>query len=84
MAQRKAEIASRLHIRRGLSEGEAALYIGVGATKFAQLVAERRMPRARLIDGRRVWDVDDLDAAFKALPFDGDTLDQSGANPWHD
>ncbi|MGQ4273445.1 hypothetical protein [Terrihabitans sp. B22-R8] len=30
------------------------------------------MPRPRLLNGRRVWDVDDLDAAFKALPIEGE------------
>ena len=26
------------------------------------------MPRPRLIGGRRIWDVEELDLAFKALP----------------
>lgn len=71
MTATKTSVASRLVIRRGLSEPEAALYIGLGASKFRQLVAAGRMPRPRVIDGRRVWDVDDLDAAFKSLPLEG-------------
>jgi excisionase family DNA binding protein len=43
--------------RRGLSREEAAMYVGVSAAKFDQLVADGRMPAARLIDGRKVWDV---------------------------
>ena len=33
--------------------------------------AEGRMPRPRLADGRRIWDVEELDLAFKALPREG-------------
>ena len=31
------------------------------------------MPRPRRIDGRAVWDVDELRAAFKALPHEGES-----------
>jgi hypothetical protein len=82
MSSSKTAVASRLHIRRGLGEAEAALYIGLGVTKFSALVKERRMPAPRVLDGRRIWDVDDLDAAFKALPVEGET--QQDGNPWHD
>lgn len=79
----KLEIASRLPIRRGLSASEAALYVGLGATKFRELVVEGRMPKPRLIDGRRVWDIDDLDAAFKSLPTEeGDGAEKP--NTWSD
>lgn len=64
----KRDAAARLPFRRGLSEPEAALYVGIGATKFRSLVTDGRMPKPRVIDGRRVWDIDDLDVAFKALP----------------
>ncbi len=43
--------------RRALRRLEAAEYIGVGATKFDQLVADGRMPNAVKIDGQPVWDV---------------------------
>ena len=79
----KTTIASRLPIRRGLSGSEAALYVGLGATKFRELVAEGRMPKPRMIDGRRIWDVDDLDAAFKSLPTEeGDG--SASPNTWSD
>jgi len=29
------------------------------------------MPRPRIAGGRRIWDVDELDLAFKALPREG-------------
>ncbi|MBN9035502.1 MAG: hypothetical protein J0H53_05490 [Rhizobiales bacterium] len=53
---------------RGMSREEAARYIGVGTTKFDQLVADRRMPRPKQIDGRVVWDRVALDACFAELP----------------
>lgn len=56
---------------RGLSREEAAAYIGIGATKFDEMVADGRMPPAKRIDGRRVWDRYRVDSAFAALPNEG-------------
>lgn len=56
---------------RGLSREEAARYVGVGMTKFDELVASRRMPKPKRIDGRTVWDRVALDACFSDLPDDG-------------
>lgn len=56
---------------RGLCREEAARYIGVGTTKFDELVAGRRMPKPKRIDGRTVWDRVALDAAFTDLPEEG-------------
>lgn len=53
---------------RGLCREEAARYIGVGLTKFDEMVKDRRMPKARKIDGRSVWDRIELDMAFSDLP----------------
>ena len=41
-------------VRRGLSRVEAAIYIGVGVTKFDALVTSGAMPKPKRIDGRRV------------------------------
>jgi hypothetical protein len=87
MSRAKAEIASRLPIRRGLGQSEAALYIGIGPTLFSELVRDGLMPRPRLIGARRVWDVDELDAFFRALPVEGgggNIAAAGGSNPWHD
>ena len=35
------------------------------------MVGDGRMPTPRLIDKRRTWDVDELDAAYKSLPYGG-------------
>jgi hypothetical protein len=67
----KALIASRLPLRRGLDENEAAIYLSFSPSFFRRLVVEKKMPRPRLAAGRRVWDVEELDLAFKALPREG-------------
>ena len=67
-----------LPTRRGLSRSEAAAYIGVGVSKFDVMVSDGRMPKAKRIDGRRVWDVRSLDRAFDALPGS----DATDCNPW--
>lgn len=62
-------------LKRGLSRVEAAVYIGVGTTKFDELVDSGRMPRPKRIDGRIVWDRVALDIAFDGLPEDQVTED---------
>jgi predicted DNA-binding transcriptional regulator AlpA len=54
--------------RRGLSRDEAAMYIGISAGKFDELVADGRMPGPIKIDSRKIWDIRSLDLAFEALP----------------
>lgn len=56
---------------RGLGRVEAARYVGVGTTKFDEMVADRRMPKPCQIDGRTVWDRVELDIAFSELPHQG-------------
>jgi len=58
--------------RRGLSRDEAAMYIGISASKFDELVRDGRMPGPKRIDGRKLWDVHALDLAFDSLPDDND------------
>jgi hypothetical protein len=54
--------------RRGLARAEAAIYLGISPSKFDELVKDGRMPRPRIIDCRKVWDVYELDMAFDELP----------------
>jgi len=63
---------------RGLSREQAAAWINVGVTKFDELVKDGRMPRARRIDGRVIWDLRELEAKFDQLPHDGEDI----RNPW--
>ncbi len=51
---------------RGYKRKFAALYVGVGPTKFDEMVE----------DGRKIWDRFGLDAAFDELPSEDE------ANPW--
>ena len=67
----KAIIAARLPVRRGLDENEAAVYLSLSPSFFRKLVADGLMPRPRVIGGRRIWDIEELDLAFKALPREG-------------
>jgi predicted DNA-binding transcriptional regulator AlpA len=64
--------------RRGLSRDEAAMYIGISAAKFDELVTDGRMPAPVRIDARKVWDIRYLDLAFDALPREDPT-----PNSWH-
>jgi predicted DNA-binding transcriptional regulator AlpA len=69
-------------VPRGLNREQSASYVGVGTTKFDEMVADGRMPKPKMIDARRVWDRDKLDVYFdnladlgkecaEANPFDG-------------
>ena len=65
--------------RRGLSRDEAAMYIGVSAGKFDELVANGRMPQPLRIGARKVWDLRALDLCFDAL-----SRDDRVENSWGD
>jgi hypothetical protein len=56
------------------------MYIGISAGKFDDMLNDGRMPAPRRIDGRKVWDVHELDLAFDALPRD----DVPVGNSWED
>ena len=64
----------------GLGPIEAAAAIGVSATTFDGLVEEGHMPKPRCLGARKIWDVDELRAAFKSLPRDG----EARGNTWAD
>ena len=53
---------------RGLNREQAATYVGIGTTLFDAMVVDGRMPAARIINARKVWDRWQLDAAFDNLP----------------
>ena len=55
---------------RGLSRVESAHYFGISPSKFDELRKDGRVGPARLIDGRKVWDVRELDLAFEAFPLE--------------
>lgn len=73
--QRAAEVLPPSLPPRGLSRAQAAAYIGVSASLFDQMVRDGRMPAAKRINGRVVWDRRRVDEMF-------DALDDCGENPW--
>ena len=54
--------------RRGLSRIEGAAYLGISPSKFDEMRKDGRIGPAKLIDGRKVFDIQMLDEAFDALP----------------
>lgn len=68
--------------RRGLSRTEAAIYLGISPSKFDELVKDNRMPRPRVIDSRKVWDIYELDMAFDELPRENGP--PAAGNSWDD
>jgi excisionase family DNA binding protein len=79
-------LAARRHSQplcaRGLSRDQAAVYVGVSATKFDELVADGRMPAPRTIDARKVWCLFEIDEAFEVLPRA--VREASAGDPWAD
>ena len=80
----KSTIAGRLTVRRGLDESEAAVYLSLSPSMFRQLVAQDIMPRPRLAGRRRIWDIEELDRAFVALPREGGGDGDSRVSSWDD
>jgi len=63
---------------RGLSVEEAARYVGLGQTKFGELVTKGLMPKPKRVDGRVIYDRYALDVAFSELPEDrGNAIDDA-------
>jgi predicted DNA-binding transcriptional regulator AlpA len=61
----------------------AAAYVCVSPNMFDAMVSDGRMPRPRLLGGRRkAWDIRALDAAVDHLPVDGD--DGRSDETWED
>lgn len=83
----KKTVSASLPLRRGFSETEAAIYLSLSPTHFRRLVDQGIMPRPSVIGRRRVWDIEELDAAFKALPREGgddQVFGTEGTNSWTD
>lgn len=55
---------------RGLRADRAAAYLGMGKTKFLELVEGGSLPKPVNLAGMKVWDRLDLDAAFDAAKED--------------
>jgi len=60
--------SSRPILRRGLSRVEAAMYLGISPSKFDEMRKDGRIGPAKVIDGRKIFDIRTLDENFDALP----------------
>ena len=64
------------------------MYLSLSASFFRHLVEQGIMPRPRIAGRRRIWDVDELDLAFRALPREGengsDGMTSETSNSWSD
>jgi excisionase family DNA binding protein len=57
---------------RLISREAAAAYVSVSPTTFDEMIRDGRMPRPKILGGRRrAWDVRALDLAVDKLPTDG-------------
>jgi predicted DNA-binding transcriptional regulator AlpA len=73
-------LAPRLVSREG-----AAAYACISPNKFDEMVRDGRMPKARRIDARKVWDIRELDAAIDGLPVDGSAAQNAPSlSGWED
>jgi hypothetical protein len=61
--------------RRGLSREEAAMYLGISASTFDELRSTGKVEPPRLIKGRKLWDIRELDMAFDALPRENQDIE---------
>ncbi|RAN30666.1 helix-turn-helix transcriptional regulator [Hyphomonas pacifica] len=59
---------------RLLKAPDAAGYLGMGETKFQELVRDGRIQGPREVDGLVLWDVRDLDDFVDSLPRRGEPL----------
>jgi predicted DNA-binding transcriptional regulator AlpA len=53
--------------RRGLDHDEAAIFVGVTARAFDQMVTDGRLPPPVELEGEFVWDLVQLDRAMDRL-----------------
>lgn len=64
---------------RGMDRIAAARYVGVGVTKFDEMVEAREMPKPKLVGRRRIWDRIELDMCFTDLPSGGERVNEIDA-----
>jgi hypothetical protein len=83
-SRRRRDAAASLPIVFGLPELEAAAAVGLSQTKFREMVATGDMPEPRIVGGKLVYDVDELRAAFKALPHRGQDPEDAEGDTWAD
>jgi hypothetical protein len=63
---------------RGLRAEQAAIYLGMGRSKFLELVEARKLPQPKIVDGMKIWDRHALDSAFDDFPERGESDNVTG------
>src|SRR5262249_61014902 len=54
------------YVPRAMRAERAAAYLDISKSMFLQWVAEGKMPKGTRIGGLRIWDREDIDAAYEA------------------
>ena len=62
-----------------VSREAAAALIGISASKFDMLVSDGRMPAPREVDGRVLWDVEEVRVAWRSFPRRGEVAQDAGS-----
>jgi predicted DNA-binding transcriptional regulator AlpA len=74
---------STIPFRFGCSAVQAAEAVGVSVNTYIGMVEDGRMPQPKRIGSRKVWDVEEVYAAFKALPHEKQ-IDEGEPDTWSD
>jgi len=88
-SRRRAEVLPLSLPPFGVNREQAAALLGISTTLFDWAAANGKMPRARVLKGRKIWDVDEIREFFKRLPHVGGEDDLTNEedpnyNPWDD
>lgn len=62
-----------------VSREAAAALVGISPSKFDMLVSDGRMPQPRALDGRVLWDVEEVRAAWRSVPRRGEAVQDAGS-----
>jgi hypothetical protein len=81
MSRALSKIRAAVLPRRGLSREEAAIYLGISGSTFDELRSLGRIEPPRMIKGRKLWDIRELDVAFDELPRESQ---ESKSSSWFD
>ena len=75
--KKTGNIIATFHLKFGLNREEAATHIGIGRTKFDELVQKGVMPQSRSIGSRRLWARPEVEASFLSMPVSSEETENS-------
>ena len=79
-ARRQPAQPARAWVPRGMRRGDASAYVGMSASKFAEMVAAGKMPPPMRVGAMAIWDRVALDDAFTALAAEAEA--EAEVNEW--